>query len=363
MKSFLTRALMVVTIHTSFLAYAAQPLADQEAQYLTTDARPKWMEEKVQASFEAVSQDTSNNWMYNGDELYQIAGVNEHRLILNMISENPNQKDFYVLDFGCGVFTWGKALQSYLNEKVDETLRDSITVHVVGITGGIDTGVNGSQDKVGCCKLYGIPTFPIENIKKWQQGAQWPFIDTKEVKFDLIVSRSTFQHLVDPIGTLIDTYNWVRLGGYLIADILEEDLSCIARFFEVSLSGLCDGCVGHALSLVAVGGSTGLKIPVVYNSRSDGSKYTWLTDNKTYFYRSGSVGFGKKSRQLAEYLVGLGAIDDLKIDAQSAKKAIIHRKSRGEYSGEIPESDDEIIALAKQIKLNEKYLSGLEADQ
>jgi hypothetical protein len=362
MKSFLTRALMAISIHTSFLAYAAQPPADQEARFLNTDARPKWMEEKVQAAFEAVSQDTSNHWTYNGDELYQIAGVNEHRLILNMISENPNQKDFYVLDVGCGVFTWGKALQSYLNEKVDETRRDSITVNVVGITGGTDTEVNGPQDKVGCCKLYGIPTFPIENIKKWKQGALWPFIDTQEVKFDLIVSRSTFQHFVDPIGTLIDTYNWVRPGGYLIADILEQDLSCIARFFQVSLSGLCDGCVGHALSLVAVGGSTGLKIPAAYNSEAVGSKYTWFTDNKTYFYRSGSVGFGKESRRLAEYLVDLDAINDLEFDAQSIRNAISQRKSRGEYSGEIPESDDEIIALAKKIKLNEKYFSGINLD-
>lgn len=363
MRPFLTKALIAITFSTSFLACASQPPADQEAQFLNTDARPESMKAKIQTAFEGVSTDPSNKWTYNGEELYKIGGLNEHRLILNMISENPDQEDFYVLDVGCGVFEWGKALQSFLNQMVDEKRRERITVHIVGMNGGIDTGVNGQQDKVGCCKLYGIPTFPIENIKKWKHGALWPFLDKQEVKFDLVVSRSTFQHLVDPIGTLVDTYNFVRPGGYLIADILRWHLSCIAHYFEVSLFGLCDGCKDHGLSLVAVGGSTELKIPAAYSAEDDRTKYTWLVDKKTEFDCMYSVGFGRSSRHLAEYLLSSGVIDERRnIDAKSAREAINLRKSVGLYSGEVPESDEEAISLAKQVLVKEKYLSHVKGE-
>lgn len=86
--------------------------------FLSTENRPQWMLEKIDRAARQLAEDESNLWTYNGDSTYGIGGLDEQALALKIIQgalkmENP-RKDFYMMDVGCGVFQWGKALQTYL---------------------------------------------------------------------------------------------------------------------------------------------------------------------------------------------------------------------------------------------------------
>jgi SAM-dependent methyltransferase len=368
MKSILGRTLVTIALNTSSLASASQPQvlsADddrslaQESQFLDTDRRPEWMRAKIQAAFDVAAR--SEGWRLNGAPLYKIGGVNEYKLILKMILDTTDRNDFYVLDVGCGLFKWGEALQGFLNEKIDEQRQGRITVHIVGMTGGSETGVSGERAKVKCCKLYGLPLFQIESIKSWKQSAQWPFPGTQDVKFDLVVSRSTFQHLADPVGTLVDTYNFVRPEGFLIADILPGDLRHIAHCFQASLCGLDAGCADHALSLIARGGTTPLNIPATYNPENTGAPYVpyvWLTDKTTPLAVTSMAG----SRTLAEYLLESGVVEvpEFADGANDARRILAHYKRYFPEVKEISTDAHELIELAKRLLLKAKYLSDVQ---
>src|SRR3990167_8095058 len=126
-------------------------------------------------------------------------------------SRKEAKETFYVLDVGAGDFSWGKALVRYINK---ENLSPKIKVHIVSVTGEKYKGVDIQE--IGSCKQYNIGAFNIENIEDIFSKSKE--IGLKDVKFDWIVSRYTFIHLVDPAGTFSQCYDLLKPGGFISMD-------------------------------------------------------------------------------------------------------------------------------------------------
>ena len=126
------------------------------------------------------------------------------------LSAYPTQKEFFMLDIGAGDFSWGRTLMKFLTQ--DQSLPQDINVHVIGVRGERTIG-----DKIiehGNHRLYELGEFKIEKLKQ-------AFLERElslENKIDFIVSAWTFRHLVDPVGTLVQTYDHLRKGGVMCID-------------------------------------------------------------------------------------------------------------------------------------------------
>lgn len=182
-------------------------------QCLSWHARTEEINQAISRSFEEISNDTKSNWgAFNGNIEYRIAGIREDRLMIKMIKEAPLEtKDFYALDVGSGNYQWGRRLANCLNDETD--LPKDITIHIIGIRG--ESNLNETVTEIGRCKLYELGHFQIERLTDEFENEGLQLAN----KVDLVVSRWCFRHLVDPVGTFIQTYDLLRpQTGHLIFD-------------------------------------------------------------------------------------------------------------------------------------------------
>ena len=148
--------------------------------------------------------------IYNGRDEYHLLTLNEHLLIKKIILESPEQKEFYFLDIGAGNFQWGRKLCKFLNNQGD--LPPDITIHILGIRG---EGGIGKRKTQGKCKVYELTAFKVENLFSEFKNQGFDL----ENKLDLVISSWCFRHLVDPLGTFVQTYNLLRPHqGLLLMD-------------------------------------------------------------------------------------------------------------------------------------------------
>ena len=191
-------------------------------QGLNWTQRPTAVQEEISDSFEGLIHQKVCQWgLFNGSDGYNLCGVDEYALMKRIILEAPKeQKEFYALDIGAGNFQWGKGLAEYLNRQPD--LPKDIKVHIIGIRG--ERNLEEREIQLDRYTLYNLGAFKIEELFEEfrKQGFEL------ENKLDLVVSRWTFRHLVDPLGTFVQTYNLLRPGtGFLLLDgfffLHEED--------------------------------------------------------------------------------------------------------------------------------------------
>lgn len=175
------------------------------------------IQEKIDAVFDSLKVEKCSSWgRYNGPEefskhQYNILQIPEHYLIKKLILQAPiAKKDFYFLDIGAGNFQWVKGLASFINSQKD--LPNDITIHILGVRG--EGGVEKIK-AIGKCKTYKLTAFKIENLVE-EFESRGLFL-TNIV--DFAISRWTFRHLVDPLGTFVRTYHLLRPGnGILLMD-------------------------------------------------------------------------------------------------------------------------------------------------
>ena len=182
-------------------------------QGLDWTQRPPALQQKISNSFEGLTYHQVSQWgLFNGSEGYNLCRVDEYALMKRIILEAPKkQKEFYALDIGAGNFQWGKGLADYLNQQTD--LPKDIKVHIIGIRG--ESNFKERVTQLDRCTLYNLGAFKIEELFEEfrKQGLEL------ENKVDLVVSRWTFRHLVDPLGTFVQTYNLLRPGaGFFLLD-------------------------------------------------------------------------------------------------------------------------------------------------
>ncbi len=123
-----------------------------------------------------------------------------------LIDADPERKNFYMLDIGCGDFHWGNHLAKVLNAKLGTT-RD-ITVHIINVRGESHAG-GDLPEIAGVCKIYRWGSFKIEELSEEfkKHGLHL------ENQVDLMVSRWCIRHLADPLGTFSQAYDLLRPGS------------------------------------------------------------------------------------------------------------------------------------------------------
>jgi len=180
--------------------------------FLDWTQRPAEIHERITQAFNNRSCYVSSQWgCYNGAPKYDLCEIDEHKLLKVLIDQAPlEQKVFYILDVGAGSFWWGKALACFINEL--EGMRKDITFHIVSVRA--EKNVDAPIVKSGQCINYNLGSFKVEELK----NSLAHFI-LLEGQVDLIVSRWCFRHLVDPVGTFVQTYQLLRpKTGFLLMD-------------------------------------------------------------------------------------------------------------------------------------------------
>lgn len=181
-------------------------LAKDRECYLDPRKRPQSIRSEIYESWKKLQHYSSCWVLYNGSNVYTVCGLNEQKAILKIIEEAPvSRKAFFALDIGAGNFQWGASLAEFLNAQ--SGLEDDITVHIISVRGELND--KGSRDvavKVGRCILYNLGGFKIEDLQSQLKEHGFPYSNF----VDFATSRWCFRHLVDPLGTFVQTYNVLR---------------------------------------------------------------------------------------------------------------------------------------------------------
>lgn len=175
-----------------------------------TELRPLPCVKEIQRAFDALD---SIEWgLSNGLDEYRIGHLDEKRLVCNIIKNSPDQKNFYVLDIGCGKGDWGRALMKFID--LIDFGREDFKVHIINVRGEKQEHSELMRvEKLGPCILYLVDKFKVEDLVSELQRISPDIQDvefTHENNFDLIVSHLCFRHLVDPVGTFIEAYKALR---------------------------------------------------------------------------------------------------------------------------------------------------------
>ena len=98
------------------------------------ETRPNIIQESIDNAWEELQAHTKSPWSMDGRRGdYELAGINSIELFKNIIVENPERKEFYVLDIGAGEFGFSNTLIDHLN--TDKNLPKDIKVHIISLSG------------------------------------------------------------------------------------------------------------------------------------------------------------------------------------------------------------------------------------
>src|SRR5688572_3525899 len=94
--------------------------------------RPIALEECITQAWDSMKDDEGSSWYYNGEysDCYAMCGIDEYSLLAGLIKNNPEQKEFYVLDIGAGKFGFGRGLAYFINNI--KGLPEDIKIHILG---------------------------------------------------------------------------------------------------------------------------------------------------------------------------------------------------------------------------------------
>jgi hypothetical protein len=171
--------------------------------YLDWTDRLSGIQKKISDAYGRLSKSTSSKWnAYNGGYDYAMCGVQEDALVKAVIESAPaTQKEFYFLDVGAANFEWVCGRWMGLPD-----LKPGITVHVIGVRGEKYEGKQTTSYRDGAIVCHRIGCFKIEEIASEFDRLGFSL----EGSVDLVVSKWTLRHLVDPVGTFAQIYNLLR---------------------------------------------------------------------------------------------------------------------------------------------------------
>ena len=181
------------------------------------ERRPQSLNNCINEAFERIRRTPMiDSWSFFGEASYWLCDISDTKIVSTLIQEAPeSQKDFYFLDIGAGNFSWSIGLAEFLNK---ENLREEATYHIIGINGETHFERNSAFKegivKDGNCIRYQFGSFKIEELIEELRKKDLNLLDS----IDLIVSRWTFKHLADPVGTLLQACNLLRPKGIFLCD-------------------------------------------------------------------------------------------------------------------------------------------------
>ncbi len=191
---------------------ATTNLSNNTTHCLHWEQRPLEVQSKVDETFDAMASRKESGWLFNGADKYGICNVDEHTWFVTLIKKECSQRNnFYAMEIGAGNFSWSKALANTINQ--DTSLPENITVTILSLRGEQNPDQESIQD--GKCHLLNLGAIKIEDLVDTLTHKSYWF----QERVDLIISRWTFCHLIDPVGTLDQAFRYLRAEtGLLLMD-------------------------------------------------------------------------------------------------------------------------------------------------
>ncbi len=173
------------------------------------DRHPE-VQEKVDEVFDSLSTSwkPEGDWHYNGNDLYAICGIDDDKFVLHLCRRG--QKIIRIMDIGGGhAHKWMYTMMRLINDQPD--LPADLKVHLYSLRG--EGGPEQWGVENGRCILHEYNRCKIENLSQAlaERGIHEPF--------DLVVSKWTLRHLVEPLRTFKRVVDeWLKLGGFFASD-------------------------------------------------------------------------------------------------------------------------------------------------
>jgi hypothetical protein len=173
--------------------------------------RPETVQRVVDNSF--TSQlNGQKKWNVNGvgKHFYNLMGLEDDKVIHEIVSREGSDKDIYLIDVGSGEGAWGRQVVEFLKNEFSESKKN---FHIISMTG--DRELEPKIEKDGNITYYQFDQFKVEDIAQELQKRGLNLTN----KVDFIVSRWTLRHVVDPLGTVDQMYSLLKPGkGLLMAN-------------------------------------------------------------------------------------------------------------------------------------------------
>jgi SAM-dependent methyltransferase len=158
------------------------------------------IEQSIEKEFKQLNNTTPMGYLFVGDEddyCFDFPGLYVESMLKSIAATRQDKEPLQILDIGCGLGT-----------VVEEINNGTL-----------------SKDIKACA--YGITAFDFRKMRGWPESKkiflgdahhlnQIPELSSK--KFDLIVSKVTFAHLLHPLKGLIEAYNMLKEDGVFICD-------------------------------------------------------------------------------------------------------------------------------------------------
>lgn len=189
----------------------SNPLASSQL-YEYRSSRPSEIQSEIDSNFEKLAKLEDSGWgLFNGRSKYNLCGVDDHLLAKQLILQAyPARKEFVFMDIGAGNFSWSHALSDYINN--EPQFPKDIQVKILSLR-----GEQNNEEKIiqtGVCEEHYLGEFPVENLLDTLEKQNFALGN----KVDLIVSSWCFRHLVDPVGTLFQTFELLNPEGLMALD-------------------------------------------------------------------------------------------------------------------------------------------------
>ena len=173
--------------------------------------RPSTLNNFIQHQFNSIAAATisEKNWDFNGASRYKLCGVDEYQLLQTMVTNNPQQNIFRILDIGAGRFEWVDSITKKFSQ--DHPNKKLIAY---GLSAEKCTDIKTDFDNSSTIHLC---SFKTEDVTS--EFASKNLLKDLLDKTDMTVSRFVLKHMVDPIGTLQQLTTFLRpQTGILLTD-------------------------------------------------------------------------------------------------------------------------------------------------
>jgi len=180
----------------------------QLADDLLFSTRPPEVQEMIDQVFNKLVKRGVSDWEHNGENgFYHLLNFKETDVIAQRIEKTwQKNKTLYFIDLGAGRFGWVDAVRGFLRREYADS---SHQFHVIGVTAEGETF--DKRNVEGNITTHKISGFKLENILESFEKLGLNL----ENSVQHIVCSWTLQHLVDPLGTLEQSYNLLDRGGFL----------------------------------------------------------------------------------------------------------------------------------------------------
>lgn len=149
----------------------------------------------------------ARNWKNNGKIKYKICGVDDHKLLRQLVDSRPEQTTFRILDVGAGDFIWSESMAEMFSENYPKK-----TLVAYGVVG---ERCDEKEYKIHNNTVKNFCSFKVEEIEK--EFLVKESIDLSN-QIDLIVASNVMIHLIDPLGTFIQLTNLLKTDGLILSD-------------------------------------------------------------------------------------------------------------------------------------------------